>query len=524
MKTLEMVNRPQKVRIPMNKIVGIDLGTTFSAISQLSHSGKPEIAPLSDGERIIASAIYFDNDTTLVGEIAKNKAQIDANRYADFIKRYMGEEHYPHMVRGKQFTPSELSSIILAKIKHDYEQLNGPIESAIITVPAYFDETRRQATMDAARLAKIPLEGIINEPTAAGLYYASLYDVEGKTLVFDLGGGTFDVTMLDIFKQDGQIKVEIITSQGDHQLGGKDFDFEIANDIDRQYEAEYGVQYSTSPEKKYSLVNEAEIIKKELSKLDEATRVIYGEAGSIQYTINRRHFEDLIAPFFAKIEMLIENVIEDSEVDTVDQILLVGGSSRIPLVNKTLQSMFKITPLKVGNLDESVSLGAAIYCGLQNLEKNSSSMSEESREELGKLSLTDVANHSYGTISLDFSEEYGQQVDQNTFIIPKNTKLPAKITKTFYTVSENQTKLEMTVTQGESTDPYGVNILAQRIMELPGGRPKHQPVEITYSYDKNQRMKCEFHDVNANIRETIEIDTNVVDVSESSDVEDMINF
>ena len=508
----------------MSKIVGIDLGTTFSAISQLNHSGKPEIAPLSDGERIIASALYFDEDKTLVGEIAQNKAQIDSNRYADFVKRYMGEEYYPHKVNGRQFTPSELSSIILGKIKHDFEQMNGPIESAVITVPAYFDEARRQATMDAAVLAKIPLEGIINEPTAAGLYYASLFNIEGKTLVFDLGGGTFDVTMLDIFKKNGQIQVEIITSQGDHLLGGKDFDFEIAKDIDEQFEAKFGVKYSTTPEKKYSLVSEAEIIKKELSKVDEVTRVIYSENGSVQYHLDRARFESLIAPFFAKIEMLIENVIEDSGIRQIDQILLVGGSSRMPLVEKTLQSMFSITPLKVGNLDESVSLGAAIYCGLQNLEKNAASLNQESREELSKLSLTDVANHSYGTIALAHSEEYGEPIQQNSFIIPKDTKLPAEITETFYTLVKNQTELKMTVTQGESKDPFGVNILVEKIMELPDGRPAHQPIEITYSYDKNQRMKCVFYDVNANIREVIELDTEVIDVSEQSDIDEMVNF
>jgi molecular chaperone DnaK len=507
----------------MNQIVGIDLGTTFSAIARLNSVGRPEISPLGDGERITPSAIYFDESKTLVGESARYKSQVDASRYVEIVKRYMGDDYFPRDILGKKWTPSDLSSIILRKIAQDFESQYGPIETAIITVPAYFDEKRRKATMDAALKAELNIAGIVNEPTAAGLYYATVHNIKGKTLVFDLGGGTFDVTLLDVKEAGKSYDVQIITSQGDHQLGGKDFDMAIMKDINKKYEALYGNQLLESKEKEFQILSEAEIIKKELSQSDQVKRVIYGNDGPITYELSATDFELLIAPYFAKIEMLIENLVEDAglKFSQVDQIVLAGGSSRIPLVKKTISKIFGKDPLKVGNLDESVALGAAIYAGLQAIENGSGEFSEAAQEVLNNVHLTDVANHSYGTL---IAKEGNYNENENSFIIPKNTPIPVEITKTFYTISDNQTKINLTVTQGESVDPYGVNILSQKEMDIPGNRPAGQPVEVTYSYDKNQRMKCVFHDVNSGYKETIELSTDPDQSAPSENLDDFVNF
>lgn len=507
----------------MSQIVGIDLGTTFSAIARLNTMGRPEISPLGDGERIIPSAIYFDDSKTLVGENARYKSQVDSTRYVEVVKRYMGEEYYPREILGKKWHPSDLSSIILRKIAHDFESQYGPIESAVITVPAYFDETRRKATMDAALKAEIKIAGIVNEPTAAGLYYATVHNIKGTTLVFDLGGGTFDVTLLDVKQKDQSFDIQIITSQGDHQLGGKDFDYVIVKDIAKKYESLYGNNLLETPEKEFHILGEAELIKKELSQSNQVKRVIYGHDGPLTYEISIEEFEGLIAPFFAKIEMLIENLLEDAKLkpNQIDQIVLAGGSSRIPLVNKTLKRIFSQEPLKVGNLDESVALGAALYSGLQAIENDTVELSEAVQETLNRVHLTDVANHSYGTLVI---KDNHSDVRVNTFIIPKNTPIPAEISKTFYTVADNQTGIEINITQGESEDPYGVNILSRKKMQIPGNRPAGQPIEVTYSYDKNQRMRCEFLDVNSGALEVIELSTDPDASQPQQNLDDFINF
>ena len=516
----------------MKNIVGIDLGTTYSAISRLNELGKPEIAPFENGERLIASSIYFGDDKILVGKLARNQSNIDATRYVELVKRYMGEPYFldergePRKILDKNWKPSELAGIILKKVKEDYELQYGRIDGAIITVPAYFDELRRQATMDAAKYAGIKVTGIINEPTAAGLYYATNKNLTGNLVVFDLGGGTFDVTTLKSIDNNGKKEVSIITSQGDHKLGGKDFDKEIVKDINQKYKQKYGKEYSDTPEKFNFLMNRAEEIKKQLSDLNEVKEDFPADKEIFNYSITRQEFEKMISPFFSKIEMLVENVMDDSKLrfNEIDHIILVGGSSRIPIVTETLNKMFKKDPTRVGNLDESVSLGAAIYCGIQTLEDEGNGVfSKEARENLDNINMSDVTNHSFGTFIVEFDQDVNQNVEVNDIIIPKDTKLPAEVTKTYYTVSDNQTAIEITITQGEFRDRKKVSILKETTMNLPSGRRRGQPVEVTYAYDKNGMMKCTFFDVKSGRRESV--DLSVSGKKESTyDFDDVVNF
>jgi molecular chaperone DnaK len=525
----------------MKNIVGIDLGTTFSAIAKLNQFGNPEIVPLQDGERTIASAIYFDDDLTLVGHAARQKSELQSKRYVELVKRYMGEEHYPKEILGKMMAPSKLSGIILAKIKEEYEVQNGPIDAAIVTVPAYFDDTRRNATLEAAKYAGLNVIGIVNEPTAAGLYYASEKDLEGKTLVFDLGGGTFDVTLLNIINEGAKKDIEIITSQGDHQLGGKDFDIEIArhmNDLIGElhgqklvgnFEKIVSEEYEDleSGEKEFfnGLLLKAEDIKKELSKRISAEKLFFVETGQVHYKLSRDNFEKMIAMYFSKIEMLIENVLDDANIlaSDVDHIILVGGSSRLPIVEKTIESVLLKKPIRVGNLDESVALGAALYCGIQYVDKHGSdAVGHLVAEKIDNMNLVEVTNHSFGTFILEFDSTTDQNYEVNDIIIKKDTPIPCSVKKTYYTVADNQTKIDISITQGEGRDRYGVNVLRDMEMSLPGGREKGQPIEVTYSYDSNGMMSCNFFDVKSGLSEKVEIQHSSDDLD--FDIDEFINF
>ena len=521
----------------MKNIVGIDLGTTYSAVAKINKLGRPEITPGLDGERITASAIFFDSSgKTLVGELAKNSASSDPNLYAEAFKRDMGEEFYrgaegePRLINGKNWSPVELSGILLSKLRSDFEKTTGSMDYTVITVPAYFDEKRRKATMDAAKLAKLNVTSIINEPTAAGLYYATQKEISGKTVVFDLGGGTFDVTLLEIEKStSSKIKVDIISSLGDHQLGGKDFDMAIVEDIIKKYKEKYNVLIEKNSGDYYYLMDIAEGIKKEISKKTTSKSIVRLNQGPIEYSISRETFEKMIAPFFEKIEMLCESLLDEGKVKSseINQIILVGGSSRIPLVTATIKEVYGKEPIQVGNMDESVALGAALAAGIDVAEKEGVSvLDEEAFKNLNSVDVVDVSNIGYGTLIMDRDSETGNLVEVNDILIPKNTKLPFSVTKTYYTLSDNQTQVDISITEGNNSSPSKVKKLKQMSMQLPSGRPQGQPLEFKYSYDKNQRMHCEFFDVNSGRREEIKLSiTGDISVNEDSDeYEDLENY
>ena len=524
----------------MKNIVGIYLGTTFSAIAKINTLGRPEISPDLEGNRITASTIFFDESgKTIVGDAAKSSAGLSPERYAEIFKRDMGEPYYrgadgePRIIADKKWSPVELSAILLSKIKTDFEKMHGNIDYAVITVPAYFDEKRRKATMDAAKLAKLNITNIINEPTAAGLYYATQQNIIGETVVFDLGGGTFDVTLMTIEKdnQNG-VKVEIKTSFGDHQLGGKDFDKEIVNEIIASYKEKYSYEVQLNSGEYYELMETAESIKKDLSKKEELTKVIRLDKGSLSYTISRSHFETLIGAYFEKIEMLCESVLDEANINVsqIKQVILVGGSSRIPLVTRTIKKVYGMEPTLVGNMDESVALGAALSAGISvaNIE-GTSVLDKEAFDNLNSVDIEDVSNSGYGTLILDYDKELGKHILVNDILIPKNTKLPHSVKKTFYTVNDNQTTVNISVTQGNSESADRVKILKKLEMQLPSGRPQGQPLEFKYAYDVNQRMTCEFFDVNSGRREEIKLSI-TGDVSENEetdsydDIEDFLDF
>lgn len=488
----------------MGTIAGIDLGTTFSALARLNGIGRPEIVPNSEGERITPSAVYFDDeeaDAIRVGLEAVNCRQLNPDRAVRWIKRYMGDKQWKKSVDNRDWTPEEISSLILKKLKQD-GSIESAIEDVVISVPAHFDEVRRKATMDAGILAGLNVIGIVNEPVAAALYYATTQQVNGRVLVYDLGGGTFDVTILDI---DGQ-SMSIACSQGDHALGGVDFDKKIIELFENAYRAEYNQELIQNEQDRAKYEDEAEDVKKTLSRRNSVRKILYGPAGSVRVEITREQYEQAIDSLIARTEILIEVALEEakSKVSDITKVLLVGGSTRMPVVRRRLKEKFGFEPDIAVNVDECVALGAAIHAGLTLLRDEPDKVSQGIASGLKDVQLKDVCNHSYGTICAPIDEETGKHVIRNVIILKKNTPLPCEETQTFYTMSDGQTELQVSITQGEDDDPDYVNKIATEVFELPGARPANQAIHVRYSYDVNQRMHCSFLDAESG--RTLEVD------------------
>ncbi len=478
----------------MSNIVGIDLGTTFSSLAMLNAIGKPEIVPNADGERLTPSAIYFDEENVIrVGVEALNARHINPSRSVRWVKRHMGDPDYKVALDGKDWTATELSALVLKKLRQDSAAQIGEIRDAVISVPAHFDEIRRKATMDAGTAAGFNVIGIVNEPVSAALCYATSRDVSGRVLVYDLGGGTFDVTLMDV----KGLEMEILCSQGDHALGGMDFDKKVMEMLQKQYKDKFSAELFGSEEDRAKYEDEAEDIKKTLSRRPVAKTMLYGPAGSMRIEIARQAFEEAITPLVNRADMLIEVALDEvgMKPKDVNTVLLVGGSSRIPLVRTHLEQLFGFPPESSINVDECVALGAALHAGLAMMRKDPEAVPAGIRNGLQNISLTDVCNHSYGTICAPIDKETGRRIVQNRIILKKNTPLPCEASQTFYTVSQGQKRVEVMITQGEDTDPAYVNRIANHRFELPPDRPAERPIKVTYSYDLNQRMHCKFEDV-----------------------------
>lgn len=481
----------------IDTIAGIDLGTTFSSLAILNSIGRPEIVPNSEGERLTPSAIFFDEDSGIirVGIEALHCRYLNPERSVRWIKRQMGNREYKKQIDGKDWSPEELSALILKKLKDDCSIDNRQIQDVVISVPAHFDEVRRKATMDAGILAGLNIIGIVNEPVATALYYATTCTVYGKVLIYDLGGGTFDVTIMDVKGSD----MTIICSQGDHELGGIDFDKKVLELMEEAYKKKFNCELITTDEERAKLEDEAEDIKKTLSRRDVAKHILYGQAGSMKFEITREEFEQAVAPLLSRIDILLEVALEEANMkpSQIDKVLLSGGSSRMPIVQARLEKMFGFPPEAAVNIDECVSLCAAIHAGLSLVRDNQQAVPSGIVGGLQHIRLTDVCNHSYGTICAPIDPSTGKRVVENRIILRKNTPLPCQVTKTFYTVSDNQTELEINITQGEDTAPEYINKIATHKLNLPPNRPAECPIKVTYSYDVNQRMHCFFEDVQA---------------------------
>lgn len=460
-------------------ILGIDLGTTFS-LGAVLQDGVPVVLPNALGELLTPSVVSVEEDgTVLVGAPALARAQLHPLESARWFKRDMGTTR-EYRLAGKVFRPEQLSALVLAEVKRGAEQALGqPIREAVVTVPAYFGELQRRATRDACEIAGLVVERIINEPTAAALAYGmSAMDQELRAVVLDLGGGTFDVTVLEIIEG----VIEIQASAGDSRLGGEDFSDAITNDVSARIAHEYGLELDSAGVERARLREACDVAKRRLSSAAVARVALpnllgaHGRVADIELEVRRSETETLFAPLLARMERPIRRALQDAHLapSDVDAVLLVGGATRMLCVVELASKLFARLPLRHLPPDEAVALGAAVQAALKAGDR-----------AVDDLVVTDVAPFSLGIAT---GQKVAGRVVSGLFapIIDRGTVLPASRVESFSTIADGQTQIEIEVYQGEhSLCADNQHLGSYRVKGIPAARAGEQTIDVRFSYDLN---------------------------------------
>lgn len=464
--------------------IGIDLGTTFSAVARI-WQGQPEIVPNREGERLTPSVVLIQEDgSTIVGSAAKAQAVILPHGVVTAIKNYMGTKEEFLLADGKRYPPEVISSYILQRLVQDAEHFVGEhVEGAVITIPAYFTDAQRKATIDAAQLAKVPLLAVINEPTAAAVYYARCL---GETrpmnlMIYDLGGGTFDVTILSA----KGMNIQVLSTGGLSRTGGKDLDMAIVeyvckvflekHDIDLE-DDEYQDEYQ-------DLMLKAEACKIQLSSKESTSIPLRVGKVKENVVITREFLETKVRKLYRRTEGIVKRALRDAGLTSfqqLDKVVLVGGSSMIPMIQRSLHSLTGITPSMDVNPSEAVVLGAAIYADR-------------------RCAVSDVCSHSIGVSA------FTRGGPVNHILIPRSSRLPCQVEESFFTMRENQASIILTLTEGESSDLSDVTTISEQTIRLPAGLPVGTEVTVTLSLDTNQILHLQLRVAAAGVCQEYEI-------------------
>ncbi|QNA87288.1 molecular chaperone HscC [Massilia sp. Dwa41.01b] len=458
-------------------IVGIDLGTTNS-LAAVWENGAARLIPNSVGEFLTPSCVSVDEDgSILVGRAARERLQTHPKASAANFKRLMGSDKTLQLGK-KSFRPEELSALILRSLKEDVEAALGqPVLEAIITVPAYFSDAQRKATRAAGQLAGLKVERLLNEPTAAAMAYGiHLRDSESKFLVFDLGGGTFDVSVLDLFEN----VMEVRASAGDNYLGGEDF---VGVLVERFFqEAKVPQALRGDPQFMQRLHAQVELAKRALSEAPQASIRVGDGKADYGMTLDEASFEKACADLLARLRHPVERALRDARlpIAQLDNIVLAGGATRMPIVRRMVARMFGRFPSGDINPDEVVALGAAVQAGLK--------MNDAALDEVV---MTDVAPYSLGTdtsISLDNGNMSHGHFDP---IIERNTVIPVSRVKRYYPVQDNQAQVDLNIYQGEARMAADNIKLGQLKIKLPPGPRDQNAVDVRLTYDVNGLLQVE---------------------------------
>ncbi len=512
----------------LKRIFGIDLGTTYSSIAYVDEFGKAVILPNAENQRVTPSVVFFDGDSIVVGEVAKECSRLYPNEVVSFIKRSMGESDYLFDYRGKTYRPEEISSFILRKVAQDAEaSLGEKITDVVITCPAYFGINEREATRVAGEIAGFNVRQIINEPTAAAIAYGAAEPSERKiVLVYDLGGGTFDITMIEIRND----SIEVICTGGDHNLGGKDWDDRIVAHLVQEFQTAVGADEDIleDPDTWQDLQLSAERSKKILSQRDKTPISITHGGERVKVVLERKKFEEITQDLLERMIVFTQEMLQEAKAksyDNFDEIILVGGATRMPQVTFRLKEEFGIEP-KMFDPDEAVAKGAAIYgwklslndglakriadksiTGMDKLGKDDvidltpdlivENMAAEIAKDIGytigavkksRVRIKDVTSKSFGVVVRNPEDK---ELVYN--LIVRNIPVPVDVTKAFFTAVANQETVLIRIMENESKDET-VSLeesmeIGTAVLNLPSGLPAEQPIEISFKLNEEGRLQ-----------------------------------
>ncbi|MGQ0635107.1 MAG: Hsp70 family protein [Planctomycetaceae bacterium] len=494
-----------------NGLIGIDLGTTFSCAARLTRDGVPQTIPNREGELITPSVLMLEDGVVVVGREAKRSECVYPDRTAVCVKRDMGDSVYSRPLGGELHRPEILSAMILKRIKADVETRFGPVRHAVITVPAYFDDTRRKATQDAGRIAGLSVLDIINEPTAAALAYAfdshlrrqgdvtqfarEMSERDLTALVYDLGGGTFDVAIVRMSPR----KFETLATDGDVRLGGRDWDQRIVDYLADEFAKRHNSDPRTNSESLAFLFQEAEQAKHALSARSATRVMVAHDAKRLSVDLTRDPFDKLTASLLLRTRMTTELVVESAGLtwSDIDRVLLVGGMTRCPQVRDMLRAISGHEPDASLAADEVVAHGAAIHGGIL-LSRARDDSARALPSAWAEFKTIDVNSHSLG-VAVRAGAGYA-----NSVLIPKNTPLPVAKSRTYHTRTAGQRQVRVRLLEGEAREAEACAPIGEFVLSnLPSNLPERSPIEVECRYGSDGRISVTGRDpVSGRLAET----------------------